>query len=130
MLKILLVSRDKTSMSALKAGLEEKNVQTAWAESGSYALSMIAERDFDLVVTDFDSQIDPRFGRAAYILIIDTLSSGIEVLDNSENLNAFKGGRHSGRRHGERQGRRGSANGLLWAQCLQDPPGRRRKGGQ
>ena len=41
--------------------------------------------------TDLDSQIDPRFGRAAYILIIDTLSSGIEVLDNSENLNAFKG---------------------------------------
>jgi len=39
-------------MSALKAGLEKKNVQTAWAESGSYALSMIAERDFDLVVTD------------------------------------------------------------------------------
>ena len=41
--------------------------------------------------TSLDSQIDPRFGRAAYILIIDTVSSGIEVLDNSENLNAFKG---------------------------------------
>ena len=40
---------------------------------------------------DLDSQIDPRFGRAAYILIIDTASSDIEVLDNSENLNAFKG---------------------------------------
>ena len=39
----------------------------------------------------FDSPIDPRFGRAAYILIIDTGSSGVEVLDNSENLNAFKG---------------------------------------
>jgi CheY-like chemotaxis protein len=52
MLNILLVSRDKTSMSALKAGLEENDVQTAWAESGSYGLSMIAERNFDLVVTD------------------------------------------------------------------------------
>jgi CheY-like chemotaxis protein len=52
MLNILLVSRDKTSMSALKAGLEENDAQTAWADSGSYALSMIAERDFDLVVTD------------------------------------------------------------------------------
>jgi len=41
--------------------------------------------------TGLDSQIDPRFGRAAYILIIDTASFGIEVLDNSENLNAFKG---------------------------------------
>jgi predicted Fe-Mo cluster-binding NifX family protein len=38
-----------------------------------------------------DSKIDPRFGRAAYILVIDTADSGVEVLDNSENLNAFKG---------------------------------------
>jgi DNA-binding NtrC family response regulator len=52
MLNILLVSRDKTSMSALKAGLEENDAQTVWAESGRYGLSMIAERDFDIVVTD------------------------------------------------------------------------------
>ena len=41
--------------------------------------------------TDIDSQVDPRFGRAAYILVVDTVSNGVEVLDNSENLNAFKG---------------------------------------
>ena len=41
--------------------------------------------------TGLDSPIDPRFGRAAYILIIDTTCSGIEVLDNSANQNAFKG---------------------------------------
>ena len=41
--------------------------------------------------TGLDSQIDSRFGRAAYLLIIDTANAGIEVLDNSENLNAFKG---------------------------------------
>jgi len=35
--------------------------------------------------------VDPRFGRAAYILIVDTFSLGVEVLDNSENVNAFKG---------------------------------------
>ena len=52
MLRILLVSRDKTSMSALKAGLEEHDAKTVWAESGRYALSMMAEKDFDLVVTD------------------------------------------------------------------------------
>jgi len=40
---------------------------------------------------DLDSQIDPRFGRAAYILIVDTVSNGVEVLNNSENINAFKG---------------------------------------
>jgi predicted Fe-Mo cluster-binding NifX family protein len=40
---------------------------------------------------DLDSPMDPRFGRAAYILIVDTLNQGLEVLDNSENVNAFKG---------------------------------------
>jgi len=39
-------------MSAFKAGLEEKDAQTEWAESGRYALSMIAERNYDLVVPD------------------------------------------------------------------------------
>ena len=40
---------------------------------------------------DLNSQIDPRFGRAAYILIVDTVQNGVEVFDNSENVNAFKG---------------------------------------
>ena len=40
---------------------------------------------------DLDSPIDPRFGRAAYILIVDTDSLGVEVLDNLKNVNAFKG---------------------------------------
>ena len=51
-IKILLVSQDKASMSAFKAGLEENQVQTAWAESGSNAIVKIAEGSFDLVVTD------------------------------------------------------------------------------
>jgi len=38
-----------------------------------------------------DSQVDPRFGRAAYILIVDMNDESFEVLDNSENVNAFKG---------------------------------------
>jgi predicted Fe-Mo cluster-binding NifX family protein len=40
---------------------------------------------------DLDSPVDPRFGRAAYILIVDTDSMDVEVLDNAENVNAFKG---------------------------------------
>lgn len=40
---------------------------------------------------DLDSPVDPRFGRAPYILIVDTFTLGVEVLDNSENVNAFKG---------------------------------------
>ena len=40
---------------------------------------------------DLDSQVDPRFGRAAYILIVDTVDEKVEALDNSENVNAFKG---------------------------------------
>ena len=38
-----------------------------------------------------DSQIDPRFGRAAYILIVDTETLEFEAFDNNENKNAFKG---------------------------------------
>jgi predicted Fe-Mo cluster-binding NifX family protein len=40
---------------------------------------------------DLDALVDPRFGRAAYILIVDTESLDFEVLDNTDNLNAFKG---------------------------------------
>ncbi len=40
---------------------------------------------------DLDSQVDPRFGRAAYILIVDTENFECEVLDNKDNVNAFKG---------------------------------------
>ncbi len=41
--------------------------------------------------TNLDSQVDPRFGRAAYILIVDTLGLEVEVLNNLDNVNAFKG---------------------------------------
>ncbi len=37
--------------------------------------------------TSLESEVDPRFGRAAYILIVDTFSLMVEVLDNSENEN-------------------------------------------
>jgi predicted Fe-Mo cluster-binding NifX family protein len=40
---------------------------------------------------DLDSPMDPRFGRAAYILIVDADTLGVEALDNTENVNAFKG---------------------------------------
>jgi len=41
--------------------------------------------------TDLDAQVDPRFGRAAYILIVDTETFDFEVVDNQENVNALKG---------------------------------------
>jgi predicted Fe-Mo cluster-binding NifX family protein len=41
--------------------------------------------------TNLDSEVDPRFGRAAYILVVDSETLSFEVLDNRENLNAFKG---------------------------------------
>lgn len=41
--------------------------------------------------TDLDAQVDPRFGRAAYILVVDSETFAFEVLDNKENANALKG---------------------------------------
>ncbi len=40
---------------------------------------------------DLDSQVDPRFGRAPYILIVDSETFEFEALDNKENVNALKG---------------------------------------
>ena len=41
--------------------------------------------------TNLEATVDPRFGRAAYILIVDSDTLDFEVLDNSPNVNAFKG---------------------------------------
>jgi predicted Fe-Mo cluster-binding NifX family protein len=38
-----------------------------------------------------DSQIDPRFGRAAYVIIVDTETLEFEAVDNNENKKVFKG---------------------------------------
>ncbi|MCG8688278.1 MAG: NifB/NifX family molybdenum-iron cluster-binding protein [Desulfobacterales bacterium] len=38
-----------------------------------------------------DDQVDPRFGRAAFIIVADTDSLDFDVIDNTENKNAFKG---------------------------------------
>ena len=40
---------------------------------------------------DLDAQVDPRFGRAAYLIIVDTDTLEFEAIDNSANKNAFKG---------------------------------------
>ena len=40
---------------------------------------------------DLNADVDPRFGRAAYIVIIDTETMDYEVIDNKANINAFKG---------------------------------------
>jgi predicted Fe-Mo cluster-binding NifX family protein len=40
---------------------------------------------------DLSAAVDPRFGRAAYILIVDLDSMACEALDNSDNVQAFKG---------------------------------------
>ena len=38
-----------------------------------------------------DDPVDPRFGRAAYILIVDADTRVFEVIDNRANKDAFKG---------------------------------------
>lgn len=41
--------------------------------------------------TELDSPMDPRFGRARYILIVDLESKTLVVMDNQKNVQAFKG---------------------------------------
>jgi predicted Fe-Mo cluster-binding NifX family protein len=40
---------------------------------------------------NLSAEVDPRFGRAAYIVIVDTETMDYEVIDNAANVNAFKG---------------------------------------
>ena len=40
---------------------------------------------------DLDSNVDPRFGRAMYFIVIDPESGDFEVLPNEQNLNAAQG---------------------------------------
>jgi len=41
--------------------------------------------------TDLSADVDPRFGRAAYILVVDSDTLTVEVIDNAANKDAFKG---------------------------------------
>lgn len=53
------------------------------------------EDDMRVAVTstgkDLDSQVDPRFGRATYILVLEPDGSLAEVVDNGTNVNAMRG---------------------------------------
>ncbi len=40
---------------------------------------------------DLHSEVDPRFGRAPYILVVDSDSMEYEVIDNRENAESLKG---------------------------------------
>ena len=40
---------------------------------------------------DIDANVDPRFGRAQYILILDSDGTVLEAIDNSANVNAMRG---------------------------------------
>jgi predicted Fe-Mo cluster-binding NifX family protein len=40
---------------------------------------------------ELDSNLDPRFGRAAYFIIVDPKNKAFEVVENSQNLNLPQG---------------------------------------
>jgi predicted Fe-Mo cluster-binding NifX family protein len=41
--------------------------------------------------TNLESEVEPRFGRAPYFIIVDTETMEFEAVDNASNVNAFKG---------------------------------------
>lgn len=41
--------------------------------------------------SDLSSEVDPRFGRAAMIIIVDIETMELKTIDNSVNANTFKG---------------------------------------
>ena len=41
--------------------------------------------------TDLDAEMHPRFGRATYILLVDSETLDFEVIDNTENVNRLSG---------------------------------------
>jgi predicted Fe-Mo cluster-binding NifX family protein len=56
-------------------------------KTGSIAMKIaITAKDAGL-----EAEVDPRFGRAAHILIVDTDTMAFEALDNTDNINAFRG---------------------------------------
>ena len=46
-----------------------------------------------------DSQVDPRFGRAAFFMVVDTDTGAFEAHDNVQNLNAVQGAGIQAARH-------------------------------
>ncbi len=41
--------------------------------------------------TNLSADVDPRFGRASYILVVDADTLAVEVIDNAANKDSFKG---------------------------------------
>ena len=48
---------------------------------------------------DLDFQVDPLFGRAAYILIVDSETLNFEALDNKENVVELRQPEHVSETH-------------------------------
>ena len=40
---------------------------------------------------ELDSEVDPRFGRARYFIVVDTDTGEFQTMDNAQNLNAAQG---------------------------------------
>ena len=72
---------------------------------------------------EIDSQMDPRFGRAQYILIVDEDGAVLEAIDNSQNLNADEGSGNPGSEDPGRQEGRCPYDRALWPKRIHHAQG-------
>ena len=54
--------------------------------------------------TDMASEVDPRFGRAKFLMLVDTETGEFTAHDNTQNLSAVQGAGIQASQHGVRVG--------------------------
>ncbi len=67
----------------IRSAVVADSKQEVWRKAMKIAITSVGDT--------LQSDVDPRFGRAKYIIIVDSETKEFEAIDNTDNINAFKG---------------------------------------